>query len=432
MRGKRISPLGPIPYVRIIPAHAGQTFAADSFREIAPDHPRACGANRCQPEAVGHRHGSSPRMRGKRHVVSFQYFVCRIIPAHAGQTIRRTATPEKSTDHPRACGANITRHAGMNLTNGSSPRMRGKLILDVESPTEIRIIPAHAGQTSPPEDLFKHDKDHPRACGANRCCPPSCAPSAGSSPRMRGKRPLGLQGDAHHRIIPAHAGQTAAAIIFFMVNPDHPRACGANSLSPCTPWPDTGSSPRMRGKLAVVAGAHHTGRIIPAHAGQTAVRQHRVDGEPDHPRACGANAKGAVDGIANFGSSPRMRGKREHLPAKRLMSRIIPAHAGQTPRCRPSGRWLTDHPRACGANAASTGSSSVADGSSPRMRGKLFYCLVLKPAGRIIPAHAGQTQSGERVGGHVAGSSPRMRGKLQVDARGHVRGRIIPAHAGQT
>ena len=92
----------------------------------ATDHPRACGANRCQPEAVGHRHGSSPRMRGKRPRRPETAIQLRIIPAHAGQTLCDRGVTLVSTDHPRACGANVHEPNAAPPAPGSSPRMRGK------------------------------------------------------------------------------------------------------------------------------------------------------------------------------------------------------------------------------------------------------------------------------------------------------------------
>ena len=70
------------------------------------------------------------------------------------------------------------------------------------------------------------------------------------------------------------------------------------------------------------------------------------------------------------GSSPRMRGKQLLGHGDDLRERIIPAHAGQTDGRSHRRRTGTDHPRACGANHAPTGSIASSDGSSPRMRGK--------------------------------------------------------------
>ena len=86
---------------------------------------------------------------------------------------------------------------------------------------------------------------------------------------MRGKR-VGLTREvAHGRIIPAHAGQTPIHVIPFMIIPDHPRACGANSAVDRADQMNNGSSPRMRGKQRHQTGNTGTVRIIPAHAGQT-------------------------------------------------------------------------------------------------------------------------------------------------------------------
>ena len=71
----------------------------------------------------------------------------RIIPAHAGQTQYVKLLIHMRLDHPRTCGANAARGAGVDFEDGSSPHMRGKQEeLDAKA-DEIRIIPAHAGQT---------------------------------------------------------------------------------------------------------------------------------------------------------------------------------------------------------------------------------------------------------------------------------------------
>ena len=91
------------------------------------------------------------------------------------------------------------------------------------------------------------------------------------------------------------------------------------------------------------------------------------------------------------GSSPRMRGKpvARQYPIGR--GRIIPAHAGQTNRPRGIRGQGADHPRACGANSSARRISGASHGSSPRMRGKRVRVLLELGVNRIIPAHAGQT-----------------------------------------
>ena len=188
---------------------------------------------------------------------------------------------------------------------------------------------------------------------------------------MRGKQPSAQHGRRAVRIIPAHAGQTARDSETRCAHADHPRACGANPAgrTPCRA--PAGSSPRMRGKLLNRCREGLRSRIIPAHAGQTPYTWAGSVADADHPRACGANQYRDTRGLLSYGSSPRMRGK--HL-AKNLLpfpARIIPAHAGQTRRRAGQSCLQPDHPRACGANHHCDLPPADTSGSSPRMRGKL-------------------------------------------------------------
>ena len=210
---------------------------------------------------------------------------------------------------------------------------------------------------------------------------------------MRGKLPVGGAVASRGRIIPAHAGQTPCPKAGVLQWTDHPRACGANFKTWVKQTENHGSSPRMRGKRVRARASATRARIIPAHAGQTHRMQRGFMAGPDHPRACGANVHTAYQLRFPAGSSPRMRGKRLHDRCHRQRGRIIPAHAGQTD-CRFDGvAGSADHPRACGANQAPGNVSPSSCGSSPRMRGKRGADIAIPSALRIIPAHAGQTLS---------------------------------------
>ena len=315
------------------------------------DHPRACGAN-CQTLNIEcGLDGSSPRMRGKLQHHRREERPRRIIPAHAGQTVCGARSIFAATDHPRACGANIFEMVASQPVSGSSPRMRGKPMIQRVHVDFPRIIPAHAGQTTADLTGAGTAADHPRACGANGRMSVRSSSPTGSSPRMRGKH-RGERACADMlRIIPAHAGQTGG---------------GAGSLNG-----RYGSSPRMRGKRTRPPSRWLAPRIIPAHAGQTRLFDGVPTSVPDHPRACGAN-NGYVSGYGPLdGSSPRMRGKLSHFKLLDVKLRIIPAHAGQTMSTRSLMTKHVDHPRACGANTYSPKIPQLSCGSSPRMRGKL-------------------------------------------------------------
>ena len=301
-------------------------------RPDSPDHPRACGANSFTPAFNWPSTGSSPRMRGKLICRFCRRCRMRIIPAHAGQTTRTTSCPARYPDHPRACGANLGKIGSLFGSFGSSPRMRGKRRPRPCPRTPVRIIPAHAGQTSGSRWGLDGNADHPRACGANAPVHVAARDPAGSSPRMRGKPVRSRRLRARRRIIPAHAGQTNSVPAKRSSHADHPRACGANVMVPSACMLMVGSSPRMRGKRHPPSPCNPVMRIIPAHAGQTVSNSSRTSARSDHPRACGANL--GLDSILsdNDGSSPRMRGKRAGHRLRPRPYRIIPAHAGQTRR----------------------------------------------------------------------------------------------------
>ena len=86
----------------------------------------------------------------------------------------------------------------------------------------------------------------------------------------------------------------------------------------------------MRGKLIQAIVDALPQRITPADAGKTDVCCQVRAGLWDHPRGCGENDESAVLDAINTGSPPRMRGKL-HLSQKLFeYIGITPADAGKT------------------------------------------------------------------------------------------------------
>ena len=156
--------------------------------------------------------------------------------------------------------------------------------------------------------------------------------------------------------------------------------------------------------------------------------------------------------IGFWGLSPRGRGKpeRAHSDANAIGS--IPAWAGETKRL-PAGRPRPQvYPRVGGGNRAAEHNRKVAEGLSPRGRGKPRLGISAFESPRSIPAWAGETHSRPcrlespsvypRVGGgnspflrncgRSRGLSPRGRGKLDVVKRISDSNGSIPAWAGET
>ena len=236
----------------------------------------------------------------------------------------------------------------------------------------------------------------------------------GSSPRMRGSPENATAVDHVLGIIPAHAGLTSISMYSSIPARDHPRACGAHSISRLKSRLKRGSSPRMRGSLIVDLLKDGTAGIIPAHAGLTLLLCRQDESSRDHPRACGAHVYSIVRQYIDEGSSPRMRGSPINPNIGTVTHRIIPAHAGLTnPRC-PRRTWHRDHPRACGAHRWQVLSLSRVRGSSPRMRGSLLIKVREILLVGIIPAHAGLTLKNPNIDAILSGPHPIFYSVLRV------------------
>src|SRR5690606_6902663 len=111
---------------------------------------------------------------------------------------------------------------------------------------------------------------HPRARGEHTESEKRAARTAGSSPRSRGTRALGLRVRAHERLIPALAGNTPGRGKHYHALSAHPRARGEHSGVAVKPSTFGGSSPRSRGTRRRVGLPGAVLRLIPALAGNTA------------------------------------------------------------------------------------------------------------------------------------------------------------------
>ena len=167
-------------------------------------------------------------MRGKQNRRQGRNRERRITPAHAGKTSTRRRELPRRADHPRACGENQQLAFLVDTMLGSPPRMRGKPVLRLQLRRGGRITPAHAGKTCSPPVRGKARTDHPRACGENTDSAGKRHYQSGSPPRMRGKLTAPTRAEAQARITPAHAGKTSADTGFSAHTTDHPRACGEN------------------------------------------------------------------------------------------------------------------------------------------------------------------------------------------------------------
>jgi len=152
--------------------------------------------------------GSPPHMRGTQIYLWQDYRMARITPAHAGNTNGEHVGAGRAGDHPRTCGEHSILSNLRLCRFGSPPHMRGTHISSAEFQLCYRITPAHAGNTGIFSTRQNRSQDHPRTCGEHMRQAPVRLWDTGSPPHMRGTH-CGMRGRMFEvRITPAHAGNT--------------------------------------------------------------------------------------------------------------------------------------------------------------------------------------------------------------------------------
>ena len=213
----------------LIPAHAGKTRRARRPPSIREAHPRSRGENIEGAAHLLEAEGSSPLTRGKPADRARRLAVAGLIPAHAGKTCPWRDRPRRRRAHPRSRGENRLALRLLDSARGSSPLTRGKRRSLIGGPSDLGLIPAHAGKT-----------------------PLGAVPLGtvrGSSPLTRGKRGLTLLHELTSGLIPAHAGKTGSSSRYRIAARAHPRSRGENKSDLPMASQYLGSSPLTRGKL---------------------------------------------------------------------------------------------------------------------------------------------------------------------------------------
>ena len=152
-----------------------------------------------------------------------------------------------------------------------------------------------------------------------------------------------------------------------------------------------GSSPLARGTLDLVTALMVVSRIIPACAGNTEPPCGADHRPPDHPRLRGEHDQWPSDFDDEVGSSPLARGTPLPSIDTGTTMGIIPACAGNTERHIAPCSELRDHPRLRGEHTHAVKQIFFQEGSSPLARGTLQTAGWSLSSHRIIPACAGNT-----------------------------------------
>ena len=170
-----------------------------------------------------------------------------------------------------------------------------------------------------------------------------------------------------------------------------------------------GSSPHTRGLRGRATVPHPGRRIIPAHAGFTPRAYRPAACTRDHPRTRGVYKVPPVGRGRFLGSSPHTRGLLMEGSNMTATKGIIPAHAGFTGAGAGGRDVAGDHPRTRGVYGLMTVIDAQRNGSSPHTRGLRRPARLEVGQGGIIPAHAGFTRDRPRSA-RATRDHPRTRG----------------------
>ena len=191
---------------RVIPAWAGNSRDDHPQIRPAPGHPRVGGEQEAASIILAIRSGSSPRGRGTDILGRRNLGRDRVIPAWAGNRMRRRETKTNMAGHPRVGGEQIAGRCRTREATGSSPRGRGTEPSDAGRCLPGRVIPAWAGNRAITTTASWLWPGHPRVGGEQIRKRPVAKFSAGSSPRGRGTETDDAVGVRGLRVIPAWAG----------------------------------------------------------------------------------------------------------------------------------------------------------------------------------------------------------------------------------
>ena len=312
-----------------IPACAGEACTAGWTERPAGVYPRVCGGSGGSVCCGYPASGLSPRVRGKRGEEAAAVGAGGSIPACAGEAVLNDKDGLVVKVYPRVCGGSQPNNCGGYRMTGLSPRVRGKLWERFGRVDSYRSIPACAGEAESCRGDGLPNEVYPRVCGGSLPRHPVIVAFSGLSPRVRGKPPGTTDGRRPRRSIPACAGEACGLRNPDTWARVYPRVCGGSGYSWVVNTIRMGLSPRVRGKRRMGLPGPPGRRSIPACAGEASIGGGCAAGWGVYPRVCGGSRPGRGGRKLRRGLSPRVRGKRKDdavIPATR---RSIPACAGE-------------------------------------------------------------------------------------------------------
>ena len=129
-RGTLVNSSGAGSGGRLIPARAGNTENQSACGSIHAAHPRSRGEHSSIPRMMTRAPGSSPLARGTLFQTPATRSQQRLIPARAGNTFAAAPVRTRAAAHPRSRGEHLCLGIWRYRQHGSSPLARGTPVLD--------------------------------------------------------------------------------------------------------------------------------------------------------------------------------------------------------------------------------------------------------------------------------------------------------------
>ena len=188
VRGKPWPCEGPRMPGRYNPACAGKTSRPSPSRGKRLIQPRVCGENFSLQQRKEHHPDTTPRVRGKHFLGVDTEHTSGYNPACAGKTRRTRRYSGKRQIQPRVCGENARSRLPSATRRDTTPRVRGKRGIRARHVSPFRYNPACAGKTRGEPRGRPACQIQPRVCGENFVCSACFGANHDTTPRVRGKR----------------------------------------------------------------------------------------------------------------------------------------------------------------------------------------------------------------------------------------------------
>ncbi len=193
--------------------------------------------------------------------------------------------------------------------------------------------------------------------------------AGGLSPLARGTHDGVNRSRVEIRFIPAGAGNTDFDDVFTVQHAVYPRWRGEHPTAGDAAFSIHGLSPLARGTLVIVRSDYLLTRFIPAGAGNTQITVRGKEAVTVYPRWRGEHMRPRYVTIGATGLSPLARGTLRSGGVVVFVSRFIPAGAGNTGIIMQCRNWRAVYPRWRGEHCIKPGILSRNVGLSPLARG---------------------------------------------------------------